>query len=200
MNIRLFFIGDSFINGTGDPEALGWVGRVCAALQTAGTELTFYNLGIRGDTTTLIARRWQAEVQCRLAPDSQAAFVFSFGANDINFLDGQQRVEGAKSLENAQAILATAQAMGPVLMLGSPPVADDPAANQRLASLCDAIESLCQRQNIPYISTWEAMSATPVWKEEAIANDGAHPRAAGYQALATLVQRSPVWQKWTSML
>jgi hypothetical protein len=27
--IRICFIGESFVNGTGDPEFLGWTGRVC---------------------------------------------------------------------------------------------------------------------------------------------------------------------------
>lgn len=27
--MRICFIGDSFVNGTGDPECLGWAGRIC---------------------------------------------------------------------------------------------------------------------------------------------------------------------------
>lgn len=28
--IRICFVGESFVNGTGDPAFLGWTGRVCA--------------------------------------------------------------------------------------------------------------------------------------------------------------------------
>lgn len=31
-DIRIFFVGDSFVNGTGDEEALGWAGRLGAFL------------------------------------------------------------------------------------------------------------------------------------------------------------------------
>ncbi len=200
MDTRLFFIGDSFVNGTGDPEGLGWVGRVCANVQAAGPQLTFYNLGVRADTTTLIVQRWQQEVQSRLAPNSQVGFVFSFGANDVNILEGHQRVEQSESLDNAKAILTKAQAMGPVLIVGSPPIADDPSANKRLEALWSSIELLCQDRNIPCIPTLETLVNTPDWMEEAIANDGAHPQASGYQALANLLLTSPTWQSWISSL
>ncbi len=198
MDNRFLFIGDSFVNGTGDPEALGWVGRVCAATQASGAQLTFYNLGIRGDTTTLIAQRWQQEVTSRLPPGSRVGFIFSFGANDVNIIEGHQRVEQSESLDNAKAILTAAQAMGPVLMIGSPPIADDPSANRRLEALWLGIESLCHGRNIPCIPTLETLVNTPGWMEEAIANDGAHPGAMGYQALANLVMESQTWKNWIS--
>ena len=94
MSPRIFFIGDSFTNGTSDPTGLGWVGRVCAQVMSQGKALTFYNLGIRGDTTQLIQQRWQPEVQHRLGETVGAGFVFSFGANDVDLDEkaGQTRV------------------------------------------------------------------------------------------------------------
>ena len=52
-DLRICFVGDSFVNGTGDETKLGWTGRVCAALEVNNPdlEITFYNLGIRRDTT-----------------------------------------------------------------------------------------------------------------------------------------------------
>jgi lysophospholipase L1-like esterase len=198
MDTRLFFIGDSFVNGTGDPEALGWVGRVCTAIQASGEQLTVYNLGIRGDTTRLIDQRWQREVGCRLTSGNPAAFVFSFGANDVDWRDGQQRVATAQSLDNALSLFTAAQKLGPVIMVGSPPIADDPAANQRLAKLCQSIAAICRGRDIPFVPTMDALLAEPAWMGAAIANDGAHPRAAGYQALANLLIESQTWQTWLS--
>lgn len=196
MGDRLFFIGDSFVNGTGDPDCLGWVGRVCAAAQASGAEFTVYNLGVRKDTTSLIAQRWQQEAQCRLVPDHSAAFVFSFGANDVDGCDGQRRVPLAQSLDNAQAILSGAQSWGPVRMVGSPPIADDPEANLRLATLCQGIEAICQSLDIPFLGTLEPLLASPTWMAEAIAQDGAHPGRAGYSQLAELILAWPAWQAW----
>ena len=71
-NTHICFFGDSFVNGTGDPTYLGWSGRVCAAMAHPG--LTYYNLGIRGNTSEQIEARWPAEssltLSSRLRPSS----------------------------------------------------------------------------------------------------------------------------------
>ena len=64
-DIRICFIGDSLVNGTGDRQALGWSGRVCAAANRAGFIVTHYNLGIRGNTTQDILSRWKTEFELR---------------------------------------------------------------------------------------------------------------------------------------
>ena len=58
--LRICFIGDSLVLGTGDEEFLGWPGRVIQRELQAGHDLTLYNTGIRGDTTTKIEARWRA--------------------------------------------------------------------------------------------------------------------------------------------
>ncbi|MEM9216406.1 MAG: GDSL-type esterase/lipase family protein [Cyanobacteria bacterium P01_F01_bin.150] len=202
MSPRIFFIGDSFTNGTGDPTSLGWVGRVCAQAMAHGYALTCYNLGIRGDTTQLICQRWQQEVQCRLAETAGAGFVFSFGANDVNLDDatGQPRVSVTDSLAYARTILMQAQKLGPVLMVESPPIADDSAASQRLAQVNQQISDLCSTLAIPHIQTCQALLNSSVWMEEAIANDGAHPKAKGYAALADTILGSKQWPQWLEQL
>lgn len=54
-DVRACFVGDSYVAGTGDPAALGWVGRVAAAAIASGVRLSAYNLGIRGDTASMVA-------------------------------------------------------------------------------------------------------------------------------------------------
>lgn len=75
MALRLCFFGDSFINGTGDPAGLGWVGRACASQRTASPDLTVYNLGVRGNTTAQINQRWRPKRKPGLmaSPPSSAA-------------------------------------------------------------------------------------------------------------------------------
>jgi lysophospholipase L1-like esterase len=43
MAIRACFFGDSFVNGVGDNQHLGWVGRFSAAESSRGADLTSYN-------------------------------------------------------------------------------------------------------------------------------------------------------------
>jgi len=62
---QVLFFGDSHIAGTGDPEKLGWVGRVAAASLSAGQPFLPYNLGVGGNTSVDVLRRWPIETHWR---------------------------------------------------------------------------------------------------------------------------------------
>ena len=64
--VRICFVGDSFVNGTGDPECLGWTGRICVYANKKGYDITYYNLGIRRDTSTELRQALVKEVSLRL--------------------------------------------------------------------------------------------------------------------------------------
>src|SRR5690349_13574317 len=135
--MRICFIGDSFVNGVGDDSGLGWIGRLGVALRAAGCDLTLYNLGVRRDTSADIARRWRAEAEARLPEGVDGRLVFAFGTNDGTPGEGpgRVRVPHAESLANAEAILGTARAWRPTLMVGPLPVGDDPDTESRIAAL-----------------------------------------------------------------
>ena len=76
--VRICFVGDSFVNGTGDPECLGWTGRICVNANKKGYDITYYNLGIRRDTSTDIAKRWLQEVSLRLPKEYDGRVVQHF--------------------------------------------------------------------------------------------------------------------------
>ncbi len=191
-DIRICFIGDSFVNGTGDPEHLGWVGRVCALSQTNETEITHYNLGIRGDTSVDINARWQNESKIRLPKHSKNTLVFSFGVNDTSFEEGVRRVSVPKSIESTREMLTQASKIFDVLMVGPPPI-NDVDQNKRIRELNEHFQSICAELTIPYLSIYELLLEDTTWLTEVSSNDGAHPRSAGYTRLANLVL---AWDHW----
>ena len=193
--MHICFVGDSFVNGTGDPTFLGWAGRLCVTAQQQGHEITYYNLGIRGHTSRQIAQRWRAEVTARLPRDVDGRIVFSFGANDMTLEDGKVRVPLTESLQHTQSILATAQQLFPTIMVGPPPLLED-EVNQRLASLSQQLTLVCEAMTVPYLEVFTSLQHMQVWKDEVASNDGAHPRAAGYALLAQLVQEWSCWKSW----
>ena len=194
-DIRICFVGDSFINGSGDRECLGWTGRVCAAACCQGYNITYYNLGIRRETSADIRDRWQAEVERRLPASCDRRVVFSFGVNDTTIEHGRRRVELSDSIENARQILTEAQRSLPVLMVG-PALVGEAEQNQRFRDLSGWLAELCQELVVPFLEIAGPLQASAVWVAEAIANDGAHPRAAGYGELAALVKGWGAWQSW----
>ncbi|ERN39911.1 lysophospholipase L1 [Rubidibacter lacunae KORDI 51-2] len=193
----VLFIGDSFVNGTGDPDYLGWTGRLCQRARHRGEALTAYNLGVRGDTSTDIRTRWEQEVNARVRTDLEIRLVFSFGTNDTMVQSDRPRVPPGASVENARAILTAARARFPVLMVG-PPAIVDRGQNRRTAALSSEFAALCAELDIPYLDALTPTSRSPIWMGEVAAGDGAHPHAAGYEELAAVVARWPEWQLHTS--
>lgn len=191
--MRICFFGDSYVNGTGDPTGLGWVGRVAASARRRGHDLTSYNLGIRRDTSADIAARWPEEARRRLPPEMDGRLVFSFGVNDCTEENGGPRIAAERSLENARAILAAAKAGWPTLMLGPPPLI---TAEPRIAALSQALKALADALGVPYLDLHTPLAAIALWRLEIAAGDGAHPGAAGYAVIADLVEGWPAWRAW----
>ena len=189
------FVGDSFVTGTGDPECLGWAGRVCAAAQRSSHDLTYYNLGIRRETSLDIRGRWLKEVACRLPKDVDGRVVFSFGVNDTTLKNGKTRVELSDSIKNTREILSTAKRLYPTLMVGPPPITDA-EKNSRVAGLSQQFETVCGELNVAYLDVFTPLQTSETWMSEIAANDGSHPRSEGYSAMALLVQSWSVWLSW----
>jgi acyl-CoA thioesterase I len=211
-DIRICFIGDSFVNGTGDDTALGWVGRVCAAARARGVGLTAYNLGIRRDTSLDVLARCEQEWSRRLPDAVDARIVLSFGVNDTVIEDdvtngggsaggsaasgSRQRVTTTESCEAFRRIVAAAAAKvggtRRVLFVGPPPVADDDH-NARIERLAAALFGEAVRSVVQHIDLFRPLVADEGYRREIANGDGAHPGAAGYARIAKHVMASPAW-------
>lgn len=172
------FLGDSLTLGFGDAENLGWAGRMAARLIYDGTGITAYNLGVRKDTSVLLNRRWQAEVEPRKLDGVPFKLVISFGVADI--LNGVQTED---SLAAAFAMLTQAREAGDVLVVGPTPVSDA-AKSEEIALLSVLIETMCRQLDIPFIATIDAMSRSAVYAQALADGDTVHPTGAGYAELA----------------
>ena len=192
---RVLFFGDSHVAGVGDPAGLDWVGRVVAASFGAGIPLTAYNLGVRGETSVQVAARWRQETRARLSSGADTRIVVSFGANDTTTEDGVQRVEAERSCDALGEILERAEAIGlPALVVGPAPV-DDAEQNRRVRGLSASFAEICASRGVPFIAVIEPLLDCCVWTAQVASGDGAHPEAAGYQALAELVLTGG-WREW----
>jgi len=177
------------------PAGLGWVGRVAVASFAAGTPLTAYNLGVRGETSLQVASRWRLETRARLLPGADTRMVVSFGANDTTIEDGVQRVEAERSCGALDDILERARSIDlPTLVVGPAPV-DDAEQSRRIHSLSAAFGEVCASRAVPFLGVAEPLLASNVWSQQAASGDGAHPGAAGYEALAEIVL-SGGWLDW----
>ena len=203
-DMRICFSGDSFVNGTGDDTALGWVGRVCAAARARGVGLTAYNLGIRRDTSPDVLARCEDEWKRRLPAAVDGRIVLSFGVNDTVLEEAgrgraggsRQRVTMAKSCDAFRRIVTiAAAAVGGtrrVLFVGPPPVADDDH-NTRIERLGAALFAESDRLVVPHIDLFTPLVGDERYRREIANGDGAHPSAAGYARIAEHVLASANW-------
>lgn len=95
-DLRVCFVGESFVAGVGDREHLGWVGRLAARTERAGQSLTAYNLGVRRETSDELLARCEAECRPRMPAGADARVVVSCGVNDTTWSDGRRRVPDAR--------------------------------------------------------------------------------------------------------
>ena len=194
--MRICFFGDSIVNGTGDDDCLGWTGRVCSKARRAARDLTYYNLGIRRDTSADVVARWRSEARRRLPPDHDGRLIFAFGANDCVSELGNARVDRIEVLANARSILSEASAWLPTLMIGPAPVTFDADVDQRVAVLSHDLGDLCQSINVPYLPVFPVLTTNEIWRREAARGDGTHPNSGGYSALAGIVWEWEAWRRW----
>lgn len=207
--LRICFVGDSMTNGTLDAAFLGWPGRLCQAERARGHDLTLYNLGVRADTSSLIAARWEAECRARLPDHTAGALVFAFGVNDMAEEPGiGLRVPVDRSLAEARGMLERAMAWKPTLWIGPAPVdmAQQPLSpgpgvvydfdNGRIGALNAAYGQLAGDLGVPYLDMFTPLSAGTRWAEAVAAGDGVHADAGGYAEMARIVEGWPAWRAW----
>ena len=201
---RICIIGDSITHGTGDESMLGWPGIVFKDYP----KLTIYNLGVRADTSELIATRWKSESKVRLPDKQRCGLIFSFGTNDSADKIGEGiRVKLEDSVVNARKILKEAKAWLPTIMIGPIPIVNfmqpfNSGAgiyhfdNERIASYNNAYKALAIEIQIPYLDIYSFLSTNERWSDSQKSNDGIHPMHKGYQALATYINSWDSFQKF----
>jgi lysophospholipase L1-like esterase len=193
--MRICFIGDSFVSGAYDDECLGWAGRISAAARRRKHDVSPYNLGVRGETSIQIARRWRAEAEARQSAQQEGRLVFEFGVNDARDVNGKRQMEAAQSLAAAREILGAAVAWKPTLMIGPPP-GGDPARNIRVKDMSDAIANLCALLGVAYFESFTPLAESATFIASTKAVDGTHPNAAGYAEWARAIDQWSAWREW----
>lgn len=193
--MRICFVGDSFVNGIGDPECLGWTGRLIRNCWARGHEVTYYNLGIRRNTSEQIASRCKSEISRRLPEDIDGRVVFSFGTNDTTIEQGECRVPKDQSIANFRRILSEAQSKYPTLMIGPPPILDSDQ-DQRTHQIDQAYSEHAKELDVPYLSVFQELRESTDWESEIRNFDGAHPQEKGYDQLASMVESWNAWKQW----
>lgn len=191
-DIRICFIGDSFVNGTGDETYLGWAGRLCTVAITGEVSLTCYNLGIRRQTSADILQRWEQECDARLPDFCDGRVVLSCGVNDMVIENARTRVSIDESSRNIRQILRLASSKYKTLFVGPAPVGNDDL-NSRIETISEVYAQEANTLGIPYIEVFSHLIDDQRYLLESKNNDGYHPMSYGYAAIANTIRISDHW-------
>lgn len=191
---RICVIGDELVAGTGDPKALGWLGRVVARTPLDPRPHVLA-LAVPQETTTALSARWQAETAPRFGPppsEGQHHLVVGLGTADL-----EAGLSLARSRLNLANVLDVADSMRlSTFVVGPPPSARLDADRQ--AELSAAFADVAARRRVPYVETYAPLARHEQWLGDLASGDGRTPGQAGYGLMAWLVLHTG-WHRWLGL-
>lgn len=196
--MRVLCFGDSITQGLSDPELGGWANRFFIAEQARSVatdwerDITVFNLGISGDTSTDLLQRFGHELNARIYEGVQLVTIIAIGINDasINTDTNTNLVSFETFSQNMQKLVTQGQEQGAVCVIG---LADfdeslmDPQPWEPQVSLYERdrdrydaeLERIANELRIPFISM-RGLFADNLQKYLV---DGLHPNAEGHKRM-----------------
>jgi acyl-CoA thioesterase-1 len=190
MDKIICIFGDSIVWGAGDTSVGGWADRLKAFYQATEPDVKIYNLGVSGDTTDDVLRRFVPEAQAR----GCTIAIFAIGINDSKLIDNGEveYITLADFRENILELIAQAGSLSLQIAFFGPTRVDETKTrpiswkpnthytNDRIAFFDEAIKNICEDKELPYLSLAGVLETedTP---------DGLHPSTAGYEKLVTTI-------------
>ena len=165
-NILVF--GDSIIWGAWDKEG-GWVNRLRRFLDENYEDYFVYNLGVSGNNTDDLLKRFEFEVEQRIKEEKETIFIISIGANDSQFIHSQNNLRNPpeKFKENIQKLINLAKKFSSkIIFVGLTPVdetkttpipwnIDTSYKNEYIKKYNEAIKTICEENKINFIEVYE---------------------------------------------
>lgn len=196
---QIFVFGDSITYGVWD-EAGGWVNRLRMYIDQknwVGDEVHVYNLGISGNTSEDLVKRFKSDIKPRLEPPT--IFIFAIGINDSYFLLKEKRINVSEEkfkTNLAKLIKYARKHSNKVVFVGLNPVEEE-KINPIPWSTSEAylienvkkhngiIEAVCKEKNIDFIPIYNEWCKGDFKKYLA---DGLHPNSLGHKKIFETVK------------
>ncbi|WP_440067253.1 SGNH/GDSL hydrolase family protein [Tenacibaculum discolor] len=195
---HIICFGDSITRGENDNEKGGWTDRLKAYcmelfLKNRKDEICVFNMGIGGETTEGLIKRFVNEFDTRLLKDANNIVTLAYGANDIASLNGKNAVSIEKFRDNLNLCIDHALKHNATVYLINilPVIEDDNNTKKRslkdILRYNDVLLSIAQKQNINLIDVHSKFDIT---KENLLTYDGVHPNAEGHEKIFNIIKES----------
>lgn len=204
--ITIFLFGDSITRGSFDTEAGGWAERLKIDANIASLKnkfdpiITVFNMGIGGNNTNDLIKRFKFETEQRLIRGGDTYFVFSFGTNDaaINVETGKFAVDVEEYAKNIRQVIVEARIYSNnIVFLFSPPVIDEitknassvgkSRVNADIERYNSMLKSVCDEQRVEKIDLFSLFKKHENMGQLYV-DDGLHPNSKGHDIIHLAVK------------
>ncbi len=194
--LKILCFGDSITLGEKDIEQGGWADRLkkhyYQKFEYSQTQqISLYNLGVAGETTDGLLRRFAIEVAARSIKGQKLLILFAYGINDIVIHKGKNIVPERYYLRNLHHCITIAKELqANVLLLNMLPIAEfinsktDQYGKLRLADDIKKynrlMKNLSVEMNCEYLDLHTIFLQS---SQDNLSADGLHPNSIGHQLL-----------------
>jgi lysophospholipase L1-like esterase len=202
--MRVLIFGASITQGFYDSEG-GWVLKLWKYYtqehrgNPTGRDITIFNLGISGDGSDRLLKRFKNETEARRFPGEDYAFVFSIGTNNSWVSGSGEPVSTPQKYANdIRGLIRLAREYSEKIMFVGIAPCDESRSrpipwnndifftNQRLLEFDNKLTEICENAQVTYLPIFEFMKQK--LEKEDIYEDGLHPNEVGHQLIYELVQ------------
>jgi lysophospholipase L1-like esterase len=198
---QILIFGDSITYGASDLEG-GWVSRLRKHVDQKGLSdpdyyNLVYNLGISGNNTTDVLKRFEFEVQQRIDEEEETVIIFAVGTNDAQLFKGEFRTEPDQFEKNLQELYALAQKYSQkVIFVGLFPVDESKTTPvswhkekfykiENIKNNNDTIRNFCEKNRLIFIEIFENFINQDYRN---LLEDGLHPNTNGHQQMFEIIK------------
>lgn len=193
----IYGFGDSITYGAWDMGTSGWTTKLRSYLDARNNEPTyyFYPLGIHGETTDGLKKRFENELQARRRHDDDSyTFIFAYGANDATWLTNEDRFKATIEEFESNLMDTINQARGlnaNIFLLEITPVNEEYSASLTARNK-SCLNEYVDRYNERLRAVAESTSAAIIeinqrFHDEGLSSvlvkDGLHPTQAGHEII-----------------
>jgi len=203
---KIFCFGDSITYGADDLSVSGWTTRLRLyldkkSLEDSKYEGLVYNLGIPGETTEGLIKRFVLETGARIREDKdeENIFIFAYGTNDAAFIPSNNSFRVGVDIfrDNLNETIARAKKFSDkIFILTITPVVDElttspinkdkSRTNEYIEKYNNIIIEIVQEQDITLIDS-NSVYLNQNYKE-LVCEDGLHPNDRGHKVIFNTVK------------
>lgn len=192
-DVRIVILGDAIISAAGDPKGMGWVGRVTSKTPSNSPRIDIFALPAPDETTSMLAERWQSEVQRRFSADTENKLVIALSNHDP-----AAGISISRSRLNIATIVDEAKRAGIESFLVGPTPHRNKELNSEVEHLASGFEDVADRRGVPFVDCFRPLVEHEGWNLEIDTSEHGLPGQVGHGLIAWLVLNRG-WYEWLAI-